>query len=624
MTAKRKLIYSILSIWFFHSHLDSSAQEDGIKKLQTGFEQFSTQTLTEKLYVHTDKSFYTDGEIIWFKIYAVDGIFNKPLDLGKAVYIEILDRDHKSILQGKIPMKEGSGSGSFTIPASVTSGNYLLRAYTSWMKNNSPDFFFEKMLTVVNRLKKPHWASIQNEDDQYDVQFLPEGGQLVNGIESRIAFKAIDKNGKGINCKGYILDQKNDTIVYFKTLRFGMGQFSFLPLVGNDYKAYIQLENGQTVPYRFPRANSTGFVLKCEDHNNQLSVTVTTNSQAQDSYVYLFIHTRQIIKCIKAAKISNGKTEFTIDKSIPGDGISDIIIFNEQLQPVCERLYFKRPNQKLQITLNTAQDDYEKRRQVNLQILTADQSQRPAMADISLSVYLLDSVQSHDEQDIRSYLWLSSDLAGYIEKPTYYFTATEIEVEEATDNLMMTQGWRKFNWNEIQQNKKSLPEFIPETDGAFAFGKIIDKRSGLPVNGVPAYFSVPGQHYFVSTSVSDAGGQVKFNINNVYGENEVVVQPGNSANDSDYRVDITNPFFNQYSERTVPVFSIPENFVSQLLTHTTGSQIQNAFLSKEQQRYLMTSFFDSTAFFGKADKKYFLDDYTRFTTMEEVMREICA
>ena len=624
MVAKTKIIYFVLLLWFFHLDLAVFAQEDTIKTLQKQFEQFGTQGLTEKLYVHTDKDFYTPGEVIWFKVYAVDGIFNKPLDLSKAAYIEILDRDHRPVLQGKIPMSEGSGVGSFTIPASISSGNYLLRAYTNWMKNSSPDFFFEKKLSIVNSLKKPDWASLQKKAEDYDIQFLPEGGQLVNGMECRVAIKAVDKNGKGINCSGFILDQKSDTVSYFKTLRFGMGRFSFLPLKGNDYRVYTRLEDGTIVPGQLPPIHSTGFVMKCEDHDKQLLITVTTNDQPFDSYVYLLTHTRQVMKSIKAAKISNGKADFTIDKNVLGEGISDMILFNDQLKPVCERLYFKRPGEQLQITLNTDRSGYDKRKQVSLQLQTADRSGKAVSADLSLSVYLLDSVQSYSEEDIRSYLWLSSELTGHIEAPSYYFNSTAPEAEEAADDLMMTHGWRRFSWNDVQQNKRSLPQFIPETDGSFARGKIMDKRSGLPVAEARAFLSVPGQHYFFTTAVSDSNGKVNFNINNVYGNNEIVVQPVNHGDSSNYRMDMINPFSSQYSVMKVPAFSITENFVSQLLTHSLSSQVQNAYPRKEQQRYVVTSIQDSTVFFGEPDGKYFLDDYTRFTTMEEVIREYVA
>ena len=618
MRIKTKIISLFCSLGLCGSDV-ALAQADAIQTLRSQFEKFSTQALGEKLYVHTDKNFYTPGEVIWFKAYAVDGIFNRPLDLSKAAYVEVLDKDHKRILSGKASMSNGSGFGSFTIPASISSGIYLFRAYTNWMKNSGAGSFFEKMITIVNSFKKPDWIDAQNAGENYDVQFLPEGGQLVGGIESRVAFKAVDRNGKGVNCKGFILDKKNDTVSHFKSLRFGMGRFSFLPLPGNEYRAFARFQDGATVSIQFPEIHTTGFVLRCDDHHGTLSVTVTTNEQLAGPSVYLLVHTRQVIKIIKGANLVNGRIEFIIDKDMLGDGISDMIVFSGQLRPVCERLYFKRPNQRLQIALKTDKAEYAKRSQVSLQLQTTDHRNEKIDADLSLSVYLLDSVQTYSESDIMSYLWLSSELRGHIENPAFYFDSTGAEVAEIADDLMMTQGWRRFSWSG-QQSKRSLPEFIPETDGSYARGRIIDKQSGLPAAGVQAYLSVPGLHYFFTSALSDAEGRVDFNINNLYGNNEVVVQTAGRDSDQ-YRTDINNPFSNEYSSTPFPRFSMSEQFISQLQLHSLSGQVQAAYLGKEQQRYLMTSFPDSTAFFGKPDGKYFLDDYTRFKTMEEVIRE---
>jgi hypothetical protein len=199
-----------------------------------------------------------------------------------------------------------------------------------------------------------------------------------------------------------------------------MGRFSFLPLKGNDYRVYTRLEDGTMLSGQLPEIHLTGFVMKCEDHDKQLLITVTTNDQAFDSYVYLLTHTRQVIKSIRAAKIANGRANFTIDKNVLAEGISDMILFNDQLKPVCERLYFKRPGEQLQITLNTDRSEYTKRKQVSLQLQTTDRSGKAVSADLSLSVYLLDSVQSYSEEDIRSYLWLSS-VDGHIEDPGLLF-----------------------------------------------------------------------------------------------------------------------------------------------------------------------------------------------------------
>src|SRR5205823_2009621 len=109
--------------------------------------------LQEKIFLHSDKSFYLTGEIVWFKLYDVDASLHRPLDLSKIGYVEILAADQKPLFQAKIELRDGIGHGSFFIPSSINSGNYRLRAYTNWMKNFSADFYFEKTITIVNPLK---------------------------------------------------------------------------------------------------------------------------------------------------------------------------------------------------------------------------------------------------------------------------------------------------------------------------------------------------------------------------------------------------------------------------------------------------------------------------------------
>ena len=154
--------------------------------LQKQFISYHQQALQEKLFIHTDKDFYVAGDICWFKVYDVDGLLHKPLSLNKVAYVEILSADRQPVLQCKIALQAGSGNGSFMFPASMNSGNYVLRGYTSWMKNFHADYFFEKSITIVNTLKRPDWQKIESTP-AYDVQFFPEGGNLVKGLESKLA-----------------------------------------------------------------------------------------------------------------------------------------------------------------------------------------------------------------------------------------------------------------------------------------------------------------------------------------------------------------------------------------------------------------------------------------------------
>src|ERR1700744_2927232 len=165
--------------------------------IQNSFNNYNANAFTEKLFVHTDKEAYTAAELIWFKIYNVDGINHNSIDLSKVAYVEVLDANKNVILQAKIAMKDGSGSGSLYIPVTVSSGNFILRAYTSWMKNFSPEYYFSKKLTIINPQKSPD--PVKLVADNYDIQFFPEGGNLVNGITSVVGFKATNQFGMGIN-----------------------------------------------------------------------------------------------------------------------------------------------------------------------------------------------------------------------------------------------------------------------------------------------------------------------------------------------------------------------------------------------------------------------------------------
>ena len=211
-------------------------QQEGADSIRNRFNQYGGQYLQEKLYVHTDRSFYLAGEIIWFKIYDVDGGSNRPLDLSKMAYIEVISADQKALVQAKIQLANGTGSGSFFLPLSFNSGVYKIRAYTNWMKNYSPDYFFEKPVTIVNSLKTLGISQAVNTS-AFDIQFFPEGGNLVDGIQSKIAFRIVDQNGKGVDCRGAIIDQNGDTIVQFRPLKFGIGHFYFTPSVNKKYKA---------------------------------------------------------------------------------------------------------------------------------------------------------------------------------------------------------------------------------------------------------------------------------------------------------------------------------------------------------------------------------------------------
>lgn len=596
--------------------LQTTCFGQAIDQLKNSFNLYQQTNVQEKVFVHTDKTTYLPGEIIWFKVYATDATFHRLFNLSKVVYVDMIDNGHSALIQAKITMEYGTGSGSVYIPVSVSNGTYKLRAYTSWMKNFSPDYYFEKNITIINPLKSPE-AVGKEKAPVYDVQFFPEGGNLVAGIASKVAFKATAPNGNGLEAyKGAIIDQRNDTVARFQPLKFGIGSFTFTPAANNTYKAVIKANGYAAVVKDLPAVNSQGYVMQLKDNGATLRVTVQSNLSGE---VFAFAHTRQMVKVALGTSLNSGTASFNIDKSNLDDGVTHITIFNSNKQPVCERLYFKRPKQRLTIDAVTDQPQYGNRKKVNISLTTKNAEGIALPVYMSLSVYRIDSLQHTDADDIFSYLWLRSDLRGDVESASYYFKNTNAEADEAADNLMLSQGWRRFEWNSILSNKKPSFNFLPEYNGHLINAKISSTINNRPAKDIVAYLSVPGKRVQLFAAKSDSLGRLIFNTKQLFGPGEMVAQT-NSERDSTYRIDVLSPFSEQYSKFTVPALELTPDMQKALAQHSLAMQVQNVYAGNKIKRFYDVSV-DSSGFYAKPYKQYLLDNYTRFTTMEEVLRE---
>jgi hypothetical protein len=588
------------------------------ENLVKSWNQYYRHTVEEKLYAHVDRSSYAAGEIIWFKLYDMDGIRHRLLDISKVAYVELISREGKAVLQGKISLKEGMGNGSFLVPFSLPSGNYLFRAYTSWMKNFPPEFYFEKIITILNAQRRPSLDTVSKKT-AYDIQFFPEGGDLVAGLPVNIGFRIVDQLGRGVNCDGIVLNNRKDTVAHFRPFKFGLGHFILNPEKGQEYSAMIRMKEGQILTKALPPAADRGFsMMVSSSDQGRILVNVSSNYGDPEGLVYLFAQNRMVARTVLQTNLKGGKASFQLERKLLGEGISSITIFNNHLQPVCERLYFQRPKEKLNIELKPGKENYDLRQRVGVD-LTASDLGNPVSGEFSVAVYLQDTVQNTTGADINDWLWLCSELKGNIESPSFYLSA-DPDAESAGDDLMLTQGWRKIHWDDIVQNRPPVFEFVPEYDGQIINGRIVDRRSGNAMPGTPVYLSLPGEKYSLHISTSNEKGELRYEIRRFYGPGELVFQ-ANGKGDSIYRIDILNPYSEKYSDRPLPPFPMPEKDAQALLFRTTHAQVDNHFLSEKKQQFLSYKAPDSLAFYGLPDKKYFLDDYTRFVTMEEVMRE---
>jgi hypothetical protein len=583
------------------------------------FQKYLQTTLTEKLFVHLDRPLYVVGETMWFRMYCVEGSSHRPLDVSRVAYLEVLDQDAQPVVQTKLAMAGGLGAGSVALPATLPGGTYTVRSYTSWMKNFSPDFFFETTITILNPFERPAPPPVAaREVPAWDVQFFPEGGQLVSQLESRVAFRAVGPDGKGIAFRGALMTETNDTLLHFRPLRFGIGRFAFTPTAGTRYRAVVQDSLGRTHTYPLPAVQPAGYVMQVQDSTAQLVRVTVAARQVPSDRLYLLAHTRQGTVQSQEGTLQGGKITFILLKSTLAEGITHLTVFDEQSRPVAGRLYFRRPDRPLVIRENLPKSTFGTREKVPLTLSTP----AGAPADLSVSVYLLDSLAQPDLPHLDHYLLLTSDLKGTLESPASYFhetgAATNPEVDLALDNLLLTHGWSRFRWNEVLSGTPPEHKYLPEHGGHFVEGRVYSTLTGQPTDFLPVFLAAPTLQPRLFVALSDKEGYFRLEVKKLRDTQEVLVQT-NTRRDSTYRIELFSPYSDQLSSRRLVPRPFPRPSASDLLTRSINMQTLNAYHPRALAAAAAGS--DSLAFYGQPQEKYFLDAFTRFPTMEEVMRE---
>ena len=538
---------------------------DVLKKFNT----YSRDNLHEKVFIHTDKETYLSNEIIWIKAYSINEMLHTPLALSKVVYIELVDAAHIPMLQAKIELAEGKGKGSIDISRLAT-GTYRLRAYTRWMMNYDESYFFEKNITVINAQGVPTEKKA-TERSTVNVDFYPEGGNLVEGLTSTVGFRIVDTYGKGLQASGVIVDQSNTTVAAFEPLTFGLGKFKFTPQKGSQYKAVITYK-GEATSHKLPEIASEGYVMEVTG-NEKLSIAVSRNNPSIESdYVMLLAHTRQQVKSVLVAFFKENKAVFTIDKNKLGDGISHITLFDRLKNPICERLVFKRPENQLLIESRPQAYQFSSREEVKVSINTRDSKAVPVTANMSFSMYALDSLQEAPQaMGILSYAYLVSDLGDKIEQPDFYLTQNDSITGKAIDNLMLTHGWRKFDWKKVISNNTPSFTYAPEYEGQIITGVARDEASGALADSAKVFLSVPGVNPVFRVVKTDKKGNFQFAVNDLYGLNPVIFQANG------YNVQLTDPFDVRYDNLPLQDFSPGKSTEQTLVVSNIHTQVERAF-----------------------------------------------
>ena len=468
----------------------------------------------EKLYLHFDRALYNPGETIWFKAYLFSGAF--PSGLSKTVYAELLDEEGKLLQRRSAPVVQGGAAAAFDLPEDLKASTVYVRAYTRWMLNFDSSFLFVKPIPIANKSKAPASAgntsatstgntpaaSAANPPIAF-LQFFPEGGNLVAGITSRVAFKATDSRGMPINVKGDILTASGKKVTSFTSVHDGMGYFELQPQAGEKYKATWKDQSGKPHETNLPSFLSAGLVLKVNNQGNKIDFALERSPDARLSHAYVVAQMHQQLLYRAKANLS-GKTTasgFIPLENIPG-GIVQLTVFSEDSKPLAERIVFVNQDDYYFITdLNAPLKSTAKRARNVLQIDVPD------TIACNLSIAVTDAGLNpavKGEDDIFSHLLLTSDIKGYVHQPAYYFSGVDSALQNL-DLVMMTNGWRRFKWDDVLAGNFPVIKHQPE-DYMLVQGKVSGiNRSELAKRDLTGMAETKTGRYFLNIPVNPDG-----------------------------------------------------------------------------------------------------------------------
>lgn len=382
--------------------------------------------------------------------------------------------------------------------------------------NNQPFILKSGKILTNIRLSEKVSANksfpVKTTSKETDVQFFPEGGELIDGISSRVAFKALGSDGLGLPVSGYIADQNQNKLSEFKSEYAGMGSFKIKPSASNTYTAYLTFEDGSEKVIPLPKVKAKGYVLSADNLDPmELKIKISSNElQQPDSELTLVAQSNGQVLFVSKNKMNSSVFSSSILKSRFPTGILQLTLFSPNNEPVAERLVFINHSDFLTIELSSEKLEYQQREKVKLMLDVSDPKGKPTLGSFSISVIDETKVPFNEENEtsIMSNLLLSSDLRGFIEKPNYYFTDVNANKVKQLDNLLLTQGWRRFEWKNILTD--SYPSLVFEAEKSMQVSGKVISMSGKPIiGGKVTLFSSSGTQFLIDT-LTDSNGQFRF------------------------------------------------------------------------------------------------------------------
>lgn len=436
--------------------------QSGTDSLLASFAQKGSTYPPELIYIQTSKDIYETGEDLWFKAYQLDAQSFGLSDKSKTLYLQLINPQDSVVWQEKYPIENGIAFGHVYVNEKLPEGDYFFEGYTrySFYKNDTTGILPAHKIKIVKNISRSV-ATETPKDTTFRFAMFPEGGYLVSGIPSRLAFKATDGKGNPVFVEGTLF-QDGEPLNEIKSVHDGMGMCIFTPLPDRKYR--IELKDGRSYP--LPDIHSEGMTLRLSKQDEKrLGFIVSQSDGLPNQEIYLVGQMRGMLCCMaKGVLKDNLKISIPLDNFLY-QGIAEFTLFNSSMQPIAERLVYVHPERKLHITIEPEKRDFILREKGTIQIKVMDEEGKPVRANLGITVYDQAYHNPINSINILSHCYLSSQIRGKIYDPTYYFDEKNNGRTEGMELLLLTQGWRRYIWNMECPVYKGEPFLTDEING---------------------------------------------------------------------------------------------------------------------------------------------------------------
>ena len=651
----RRILY-ILFLAFAVSSLHAQSEETAriLSYIQKAM-NFNKVVPQEKVYLHFDNMGYFENETLWFKAYVTRTYDGHASDLSKVLYVELLNPTGDVLQTLKYPIDSlGQSHGEMKLDTILGSGLYEVRAYTRYMTNWGTNAVFSRVIPIFKKPKTegdysdltiatiPYHNRLPNRREPLDslyvraagegiytddlmktisVQFYPEGGDLIVGKKCRVAMLAVDDNGHPYEGEGFVMNGAGDVLTSVKTDTLGRGVFELVPDTG---KLTFQMRNlkkstRRSVQYfPLPEAKREGCTLSVDAVSEQMLATLQCSDGICGSMLgYVIMHNGNIYRCDTLT--ASPLMEIELDRQAMPEGVNQMTVFDSRGAIMAERLFFlcPKPDKSDSIQVTTITQRLKPCGKVELELQTKPN------ANLSFSAMDAKTMTNGKQGNMKTWMLLSSEVRGYIRNVDYYFEADDKEHRQNADLLMLTQGWRRYDWR-LMSEKYTFRKAQPIEDQFYLNGQLKAYRKHNPVSNVRMYVSLYNEkgQSLIGNAVTDAEGNYAFKMPFLDGEWKMCIYTTRDIKKKDkekekekrktYYVGIDrqfspNPRYLTPSETTILHPLAPNAFVKKPFEEL---EEEDEFIPITEKDYVLQNVT------VKAKRKYFTNDNWRFKNEE--------